>query len=156
MMKPVSWPGGYCNDRVCYVPGLWPAGGSRGTGRAETKGKLRISSGAAKVEGTGDKGYLESGEIKGLLANMIAREGRDKIVNGETHGCGMAEREESKGVGERVKYQALIDLELKGNQGRPTKRAHGQLPPGPRPRLSTLRLGASPVRLHPRIPSVCC
>ena len=46
-----------------------------------------------------------------------------------------------------MKYQAFIDLQLKGNQGCPTERAHGQLPPGP-----SLRSGVSP--LTPRIPSI--
>lgn len=49
----------------------------------------------------GDKGYLKSGEIDSLLTDMIAREGRDKVVDGETHDCGMGkrEREEEEGRG---------------------------------------------------------
>jgi len=66
---------------------------------------------------------------------MIAREGRDKVVNRETHNYWTEEREEEEeekdGEGEKVKYRALIDLQLKGNQGCPTKRAHGQFPSGP-------------------------
>jgi len=80
---------------------------------------------------------------------MVAREGRDKVVDRETHDCWVEEKEEGEGEGERMKYQALIDLQLKGNQGCPTERAHGQPPPGPR-----LRLGVCPVHLHPRIPSI--
>ena len=87
----VSWPGVYCNDRVCSGATLSPAEGSRGIERAETEGKLRISSAAGRLLGTGDKGYLESGEIDGLLTNMVAREGRDKVVNRETHDCGIEE-----------------------------------------------------------------
>lgn len=43
-MRTVSWPKGCCNDRVCWGPVLWFAEGSRGTERAETEGKSRISS----------------------------------------------------------------------------------------------------------------
>ena len=98
MMKMASWSEGYYNDRVCSGAGSRPAEGSRGTGRAETKGKLRVSSGTRGDEGTGDKGYLESGEIDGLLTNMITRERRDEVVDRETHDCWM---EEGEGEGER-------------------------------------------------------
>jgi len=115
--------------------------------------RLRVNRGLVPLstgyEGTGDKGYLEGGKIDSLLTNMVAREGRDKVVDRETHDCGIEERGEGGGEEERMKYQALVDLQLKGNQGCPTERAHGQPTPGPRPRF-----GVCPVRLHPRIPSI--
>ena len=98
-MKMVSWPEG-CNGRVCPEARLWPAEGNKGTERAETKGELGVSS-ATGDGGTGDKGHLESGEIDGLLTDMVAREGCDKVIDGETHDCGMEgrgrERERRRG-----------------------------------------------------------
>ena len=69
-------------------------------GAVERLGELRLKANwglvppEARDEGTGDKGYLESGKIDCLLANMVAREGRGEVVNREAHGWGLEEREE--------------------------------------------------------------
>lgn len=59
---------------------------------------------------------------------MIAREGRDEVVDREAHDCRMEEGEE-EGEEERVKYQARIDLQLKGIKGvRPNGHMVSSLP----------------------------
>lgn len=73
-------------------------------GAVEGLGELRLRMDGGLVPphtcdgGVGDKGHLESGEIDGLLPDMIAREGCDEVVNREAHDCGTEERD---GVRER-------------------------------------------------------
>ena len=80
-------------------------------------------------ERAGDQGHLKSGEIDSLLTDMVAREGRDKVVNRKTHDCGTEERGDGEGEEERMKYQARIDSSQGGIKGvRPTGHMVSSLP----------------------------